>query len=206
MNKAELMDELRAQGIADERVLQVMMEVPREAFVSQGQQALAYENRPLPIGCEQTISQPYIVALMTEAVLAGGRLSKVLEIGTGSGYQAAVLSRLVDEVYTVERVKDLYENTRVLLDQLGYSNIHCLYDDGNLGWEEHSPYDAILVTSAAIDVPPALLQQLAVGGRMVIPVEAAVGQKLQLITQQEKGFITHDIIPVRFVPMLKGKR
>jgi protein-L-isoaspartate(D-aspartate) O-methyltransferase len=180
--------------------------VPREDFVPESLKALAHENRPLSIGCEQTISQPYIVALMTQLVLAGkNHLGNVLEIGTGSGYQAAVLSGLVDNVYTIERIHVLYANTTALLAHLGYKNIHCCYDDGNLGWAEHSPYDGILVTSAAAKMPLALLEQLAVGGRMVIPIEAKLGQMLQVITKQEKGFITQDITGVRFVPLLEGR-
>lgn len=205
MNKHDLIAELRAQGIHNEDVLSAILDTPREAFVPQSVRPYAYENRPLLIGHDQTISQPYIVALMTELALNGKQHKKVLEIGTGSGYQASVLSRLFTQVYTIERIKGLYEPTKQLLNQLGHTNIHCLYDDGNNGWEEHSPYDAILVTSAVKTIPKALLKQLATNGHMIIPVGTDNAQNLQLIIKKTDDVITKDIIPVRFVPLMEGK-
>lgn len=205
MNKYDLITELREQGISNEDVLSAILNTPREAFVPQSIKPYAYENRPLLIGHDQTISQPYIVALMTELALSGQQHKKVLEIGTGSGYQAAILSQLFTEVYTIERIKGLYEPTQQLLNQLGYTNIHCLHRDGNNGWEEHSPYDAILVTSAAKTVPKSLLKQLAINGHMIIPVGSDRTQNLQLIIKKTDDIITKDITSVRFVPFLEGK-
>ena len=206
MNKDNLLAELKSQGIANKDVLDAIYLVPRADFVPKDLQAQAYENKPLPIGCEQTISQPYIVALMTELALQGPDTpQKVLEIGTGSGYQAAVLSVLVKQVYSIERLNKLYQNTRKLLSELAYKNINCFYGDGNQGLSEHSPYDVIIITAATEHIAKDLLDQLANGGRLIVPKAEKDGQVLQVITKRDHKFTTEDIIPVRFVPLLPGK-
>jgi protein-L-isoaspartate(D-aspartate) O-methyltransferase len=181
-----------------------MNQVPRELFVSESQITQAYLDHALPIDCGQTISQPFIVALMTQHLLHGKRLKKVLEIGTGSGYQAAVLAQLVEQVYSVERIKKLYRQAKQLLALLGFANIQLHFGDGNLGWPEHSPYDGILVAAAAIATPPALLEQLKPGGRLIIPVEHNFGQDLKVITRIENEFVSQIVERVMFVPLLKG--
>jgi protein-L-isoaspartate(D-aspartate) O-methyltransferase len=191
-------------GPISERVLAVMGEVPRHFFVPDG--AGAYYNHPLPIGHGQTISQPYIVALMTE-LLRLNRGDTVLEVGTGSGYQAAILSELAGEVYSIEIVAPLAERAAKLLRELGYDNVEVRAGDGHAGWPEHAPYDAIIVTAAPDEVPQALIAQLKPGGRMVIPVgEGWFSQELILITKDPDG-ISHskDILPVRFVPLTGGQ-
>jgi protein-L-isoaspartate(D-aspartate) O-methyltransferase len=184
------------------RVLAVMTDVPRHDFVPTGQQPYAYQNRPLPIGYGQTISQPYIVALMTELlrIQSGDR---VLEIGTGSGYQAAILSRLASEVYTIEIVKPLAARAARVLKALGYDNIDLKVGDGYYGWPEQGPFDAIIVTAAASYVPPPLIRQLKPGGRMVIPVGGRfMTQRLMLIEKDRQGKVfTREILPVAFVPL-----
>lgn len=206
MDKDNLLAELKSQGITNKDVLKAISLVPREAFVPKVLQAQAYENKPLPIGSEQTISQPYIVALMTELAMQGPATpKKVLEIGTGSGYQAAVLSLLVEQVYSIERLNKLYQNTSKLLASLSYKNIKCLYGDGNQGFSEHSPYDVILITAATEHIAKDLLDQLASGGRLIVPKAQKDGQVLQVITKREHKLITEDIISVRFVPLLPGK-
>jgi protein-L-isoaspartate(D-aspartate) O-methyltransferase len=190
----------------DERVMAVMGKVPRHEFVPAGQLSRAYQNRPLPIGHGQTISQPYIVALMTDlARVEPGH--KVLEVGTGSGYQAAVMTHLAHAVYTIEIIEPLGLQARQRLQKLGYDNVQVRLGDGYHGWEEHAPYDAILVTAAASHIPPPLIRQLKAGGRMVIPVGAAfMVQQLMLVEKNSDGTIsTRQILPVRFVP-LTGKR
>lgn len=190
-----------ARGITDEAVLAAMREVPRHQFVPESQRHAAYDDCPLPIGEGQTISQPYIVALMTQALnLAPGE--KVLEIGTGSGYQAAVLAEIVDEVYTIEILEDLGRRARETLRRLGYSQVEVKIGDGYLGWEEHAPYDAIIVTCAPEHIPQPLVDQLAEGGRMVIPV-GPQGYTQTLTLVEKKGGQVHqkEIIPVLFVPM-----
>lgn len=186
----------------NEDVLQAMANIARDQFVPREMQAYAFDNRPLPIGHEQTISQPFIVALMTH-LLNPGKNQRVLEIGTGSGYQAAILAQLVGRVYSVERIPELSENTGRILQSLGLDNIELLVGDGYRGWPEHAPYDGIIVTAAAPRVPPALLQQLAPGGRLVIPVGKPYGrQDLLLIEQQgNSGFRNSNILPVAFVPL-----
>jgi len=191
------------QGIRDEAVLRAMRAVPRERFVHESQRDLAYADHPLPIGYDQTISQPYIVAFMTEAA----RLlptDRVLEIGTGSGYQAAVLAEIADQVYSIEIVRPLGERAAKRLRELGYDNIHVRIGDGYAGWPEEAPFDAILVTAAPDHVPPALLDQLKPGGRMVIPVgDVEEGQSLMVLTKAADGTIMReDVLAVRFVPML----
>lgn len=204
--RSRLIDELRRLGISDEKVLAVMTKLPRHEFVSEALKTRAYDNDALPIGHAQTISQPYIVALMTQLLLQGKRLKRVLEIGTGSGYQTAVLSPLVDAVFTVERIKPLTEVARKRLTEMGCRNVHFGYADGMQGWLPHAPYDGILVTAGAESVPPALLEQLDKGGRLVIPVGPQGRQVLRVIDRRITGsFKEQDVTPVSFVPLLAGK-
>jgi len=201
----QLIRELRAKGIHDEAVLKAFRQVPRHVFVEPEYESFAYEDRALPISCEQTISQPYIVARMTESVLADRSINKILEIGTGSGYQAAILSQLVSEVYSIERIKPLLDTAQARFKELDLTNIDTLYGDGSLGWPEHAPFDAILVTAAAQSVPQALLDQLADGGRMVIPAGQTHGdQSLELITRTGDQYSKSYLDPVLFVPLKKG--
>lgn len=187
----------------DRRVMDAMAAVRREKFVLPIYSSHAYDNEPLPIACEQTISQPYIVALMTDLLDLGSECI-VLEIGTGSGYQAAILSRLVKKVYTVERIKDLAETAARRLKALDYDNVETLYADGYVGWEDKAPFDGIIVTATASQIPPALIAQLKPGGRMVIPLGLPYSnQQLVLVTKDEDGTIgTQSILDVRFVPLI----
>lgn len=195
--------QLRGRGIGDERVLDAMTRVPRHRFVPAEQQAEAYADRALPIGFGQTISQPYVVAFMTEA-LKIAPTDAVLEIGTGSGYQAAILAELAREVYTIELVPELAERSARTLESLGYHNVHVRAGDGYAGWPEHAPFQKIIVTAAPEEVPPALVDQLAVGGIMVLPVGPQRGdQELRILTKTERGVVTERSLPVRFVPMVK---
>jgi protein-L-isoaspartate(D-aspartate) O-methyltransferase len=197
-------DQIARRGVRDPRVLAALRKIPRQAFVPEGLKNVAYEDEPLPIGEGQTISQPYIVGFMTEALaLAGGE--KVLEIGTGSGYQTAVLAELAAEVYTVEVVEILSGRARAALERLGYANVRFKTGDGAEGWAEFAPYDAIMVTAAPISVPPALRDQLKVGGRMIIPV-GGDGQTLVLVRRGEDGFKDRDLLAVRFVPLVNERR
>lgn len=189
-----------ARGVRDPRVLAAMRQVPRHLFVDPPERAHAYEDHPLPIKGHQTISQPYIVALMTELAEITPN-EKVLEIGTGSGYQSAVLSRLAREVYSIEIVPELARESAERLRQLGYTNVTVMEGDGYRGWPEHAPFDAIIVTAAPASIPQPLLDQLAPGGRMVIPV-GSFFQELKVLSKDKNGKITEkDILPVRFVPM-----
>jgi protein-L-isoaspartate(D-aspartate) O-methyltransferase len=190
----------------NQRVMHAIGDVPRHEFVPEGSERVAYENRPLPIGHGQTISQPYIVALMTDLVDPQPE-DTVLEIGTGSGYQAAILSPLVQDVYSIEIIEPLAEQAKVRLKRLGYDNVTTRLGDGYYGWEEHAPFDAIVVTAAASHVPPPLIAQLKTGGRMVIPVGGGfLTQQLLLIDKQEDNeIVTRQIAAVRFVP-LTGER
>lgn len=182
-------------------VMSAMERVPREAFVPDELADRAYDNRPLPIGSGQTISQPFIVALMTD-LLDPEPEHRVLEIGTGCGYQAAVLAEVVAEVYSVEARPELGEAASARLDELGYHNVHVRVGDGHSGWPEAAPFDGILVTAAADEVPRTLLDQLAPGGRMVIPVSRGPGQELELVTRDADGRLeTHSVLPVAFVPL-----
>ncbi|WP_147653852.1 protein-L-isoaspartate(D-aspartate) O-methyltransferase [Vulcaniibacterium gelatinicum] len=188
------------------RVLAALERVPRHEFVPESQRRHAYENRPLPIGYGQTISQPYIVALMTELAQPEPG-DRVLEIGTGSGYQAAVLAELVGEVYSIEIVEPLARQAAQRLQRLGYANVHTTVGDGYYGWKAHAPYDAIVVTAAAPSVPPPLLEQLKPGGRMVIPVGTSFfTQTLMLVEKRADGKVrTTQLLPVRFVPLTRGE-
>lgn len=201
--KQLLLDTLARKGIKNKRVLKAMRAVPREAFVSPDLAEVAYEDRPLPIGDGQTISQPYIVALMTEAMQPKPG-DTMLEIGSGSGYAAAVLSRIVKKVYTVERNPALAKLAREHLASLGYDNVAVLCGDGTLGWPEHAPFDAIVVTAGGPRVPASLVRQLAVGGRLIIPVGSDVHmQKLMRITRVgEDDTETENLGAVRFVPLI----
>ena len=194
--------QLKPRGIKDERVLAAMAEVPREEFIPADARAGAYKDGPLPIGYDQTISQPYIVAFMTEQL--GPRPSdRVLEIGSGSGYQAAILSKLVADVYTIEIVEPLAKSAQATLQRLGYKNVHIKVGDGYKGWPEEAPFDAIIVTCAPENVPPPLVDQLQDGGRMVIPVGERFAQQLYLLEKKNGQLKESVTLPVRFVPMLR---
>jgi protein-L-isoaspartate(D-aspartate) O-methyltransferase len=198
--------QIASRDVQDERVLAAMEAVPRHRFVPESMRGHAYEDRPLPIGHEVTISQPYIVALMTELarVEAGER---VLEVGTGSGYQAAVLAELGAEVYTIERIEPLARRAGELLAELGYDKVEVRYGDGYAGWPERAPFDAILLTAAPPKIPTALTDQLAVGGHLVAPVGAVEGwQELVVITRTPEGLERRKVSNVAFVPMLPGKQ
>ena len=188
------------RGVKDARVLAVLTQTARHKFVPSEMVPYAYNDRPLPIGEDQTISQPYIVALMTELLGLSGT-EKVLEIGTGSGYQAAVLSPLAKEIYTIEIVRSLAEGAGELLKTLGYDNVTVKWGDGYEGWVEHAPFDCVIVTAAPVQVPKALIEQLKIGGRMVIPV-GSFYQELKVFIKGKDGIEEESIIPVRFVPMV----
>jgi len=199
-----LVQTLRQEGIKDERVLKAITQVPRHKFVDEALSSRAYENTALPIGQSQTISQPWIVARMTEAILDGGEPQKVLEVGTGSGYQAAVLSHLVPTVFTVERIEELLKLARRRFHNLRLNNIYVRYADGHLGWPSQAPFDGIMVTAVAKDVPQELLQQLRIGGVLVLPVERNGQQRLVTVRRTENGFDETDLGAVVFVPLLSG--
>lgn len=191
---------VRGRDITNGRVLAAMGKVPRHEFVPEGLRQLAYEDQPLPIGHEQTISQPYIVAFMTEA-LQPRHSDRVLEIGTGSGYQAAVLAELVSEVHTIEIITELANRAAADLKRLGYTNVHVRAGDGYQGWSEAAPFDAIIVTCAPDKVPQPLIEQLKEGGRMIIPVGSGWNQELVLLRKQGGQVQKRSVLPVRFVPM-----
>jgi len=195
--------QIAGRGVRSEKVLNAMRKVPRERFLPRGQGVFAYDDAPLPIGDGQTISQPYIVAYMTEALaLDGGE--KVLEIGTGSGYAAAILAEIAADVFTIERIEGLATAARTVLDDLGYVNVHVRHGDGTLGWPDHAPFGAIVVTAGGPDVPDTLKHQLKIGGRLVIPIgETTSYQELVRVTRvAEDEFETEDLAPVRFVPLI----
>ncbi len=197
-------EQIAGRGLRDEGVLAALRAVPRHSFVPAGMEGEAYLDGPLPIGFGQTISQPYMVALMT-ALLGVDARSRVLEVGAGSGYQTAVLAELVAQVWAVERVAELAETARRRLRELGYDNVHLAVGDGTLGWEEHAPYDGVLVAAAAEDVPAALLDQLVVGGRLVIPLGAPHrDQVLTVYRRRREGFDVERHTPCRFVPLVGG--
>jgi protein-L-isoaspartate(D-aspartate) O-methyltransferase len=204
LNKARekmVRDQLVPRGINDLRVLAAMNTVPRHLFVEEALWGEAYNDYPVPIGERQTISQPYIVALMTQALELNGQ-EKVLEIGTGSGYQTAILAELSKKVFSIERVRPLFQKARRIIDQLKYFNVRLKVNDGTQGWLEESPFDAIMVTAAAPDIPAPLLEQLALNGRMVIPVGDRYSQALKKIIKTEEGFQEEDLGGVRFVSLI----
>jgi protein-L-isoaspartate(D-aspartate) O-methyltransferase len=199
-----LVERLREKGIRNEAVLEVMRRTPRHLFVDEALSSRAYEDTALPIGYNQTISQPYIVARMTEALLAGGVPEKVLEVGTGSGYQAAVLAQLVPRLYTVERIDALVRSARQRFRTLELRNVQLKRSDGAWGWPQQAPFDAILVTAAPAEIPRPLLEQLADGGRLVIPVGGTSGQTLAVVTRSGNVYEREDLEPVSFVPLVGG--
>jgi len=200
-----LVRRLEDEGISDRAVLEALREVPRHIFVDEALASRSYEDTALPIGFGQTISQPFVVALMTQSVLAAGRPDKVLEVGTGSGYQAAILARLVARVFTVERNVNLLERARQRFRELGMYNIQAQYSDGTWGWPTYAPYDAIIVTAAPREIPESLLEQLADGGRLVIPVGGRGAQELLLVTRDGDKYSEQLLTRVSFVPLLAGK-
>ena len=205
--RERLVQRLREEGIKDERILGAIGSIPRHVFVDEALASRAYEDTALPIGHGQTISQPYIVALMTQVLLDGGRLKKVLEVGTGSGYQAAILAEIVKQVYTIEIVEALGRRAQARLQALGYRNIEVRIGDGYAGWPERAPFDGIIVTAAAPAIPQALVDQLKPGGRMVIPVGERWGaQDLLLVSKGADGRVERkSVLPVRFVPLVHGR-
>ncbi len=197
-------NQIEKRGVSDKNVLSAMEEVPRHEFVAEGLKGVAYQDGPLPIGMDQTISQPYIVALMTE-LLDVSEEHKVLEVGTGSGYQAAVISHLAMSVVSVERIPELYKKAKKTLRKLSYNNITVVMADGSIGYKEFAPYDRIIVTAASPSVPDELIEQLADNGKMVIPVGGKFTQQLVVLKKEAGKIIKTDSIGVRFVP-LKGKK
>ncbi len=194
-------EQLVARGIHDRATLEAMLTVPRHLFVDDALRTRAYGDYPLPIAAGQTISQPYIVALMTQALALTGD-ERVLEVGTGSGYQAAVLSRMCQRVYTVERINQLLAAARKIFDKLCYYNIIAKLDDGTTGWRQEAPYDAIIITAGGPEIPPPLVDQLADGGRLIIPVGGQELQELQLITKTTEGIVIDRLEKVRFVDLI----
>jgi len=201
--RERLIQRLREQGVGDERVLDVIFNLPRHLFVDEAISHRAYEDTALPIGSGQTISQPYVVARMTEVILEVNP-KRVLEVGTGCGYQSAVLSQLVDQVYSIERIDALYRKAFRILRELKFDNVKLRYGDGYAGWPENAPFDAILVAAAPDDIPPVLLHQLCDGGRLIIPVGRGSQQQLVSITRRGDDFFQDDLDSVVFVPMLPG--
>jgi len=201
--RERLIERLVDQGVTNMEVLDVIRTTPRHLFLDEAMAHRAYEDVALPIGFQQTLSQPYIVARMTELLLGAGPLRRVLEIGTGSGYQTAVLAQLVEEVYSVERIKALQQKARQRLRQLKLRNVHMSHADGGMGWAERGPFDGIMATAAPERIPEDLLQQLASGGRLVIPV-GGQSQHLQVVTRTHEGFETEIVEAVNFVPLRPG--
>lgn len=199
-----LVERLRSAGIQDSAVLEVIGTTPRHLFVDEALASRAYEETALPIGHGQTISQPYTVARMSELVVGAGIPEKVLEVGTGSGYQTAVLAHLVPKVYSVERIGSLLDQARQRLRLLGLRNLRLAHSDGSWGWPEVAPFDAIVVTAGSADIPEALLTQLSMGGRLIMPVGAGDEQKLVVVTRREKVFERMDLERVSFVPLRNG--
>jgi len=200
-----MVDRLMEQGITHSGLLNAMREIPRHIFVAEALASRSYEDTALPIGHNQTISQPYIVAKMTELLVKNGKLSNVLEIGTGSGYQTAILAQLVGSIYSIERIGSLLKKARDALWDLKIKNVRFQHSDGEEGWPEQAPYDGILVAAAPLEIPEILLDQLAVGGVMIIPVGQKSNQELHKITRTEKGFEDEVLEAVSFVPFLKGR-
>ncbi len=203
-SRNRLVSKLREMGIKNEEVLNIVADTPRHIFIEEALATKAYENSALPIGHGQTISQPFIVALMTQVLIESGRMNRVLEIGSGSGYQTAILSRVSEQVFGVERIKSLVEKAREKIWELKIKNIHLSHGDGMLGWERHSPFDAILVAAAPNCVPEELLNQLSEGGRLIIPIGINEDQKLMLYTKTKSEIIEEEIQTVKFVPLLPG--
>jgi len=201
--RQRLVARLRSKGIRDEAVLDAIADTPRHLFVDEALSSRAYEDTALPIGRKQTISQPYVVALMTQAMRAGRPLEKVLEIGTGSGYQAAILARLAGRVFSVERIGELVRSARQRFHRLGHHNVLIRHSDGLTGWPSQAPFDAIVVTAGG-RIPDALQEQLAEGGVLVAPRAGNEGQRLVRVTRTETGFDEEDLGPVIFVPLLDG--
>jgi len=201
-----LVQRLQEQGIRSLEVLEIMRTIPRHLFLDEALAHRAYEDSALPIGFQQTLSQPYIVARMTELLFQSGPLKRVLEIGTGSGFQTAVLARMagVEQVFSVERIRPLQERARQRLQQLRLYNVQLRLADGSMGWAEKGPFDGILSAAAPREVPPELVEQLAEGGRLVIPVGDENQQQLMLITRTAEGVVSRAIEPVKFVPLLSG--
>ncbi len=202
--RGRLIERLRAEGIRDERVLEALRAVPRHIFVDEALASRAYEDTALPIGAGQTISQPFVVARMTEALVAGGTLDRVLEIGTGCGYQTAIISRFAKQVYSVERIQNLLAQARQRMHDLKIHNVQLRHGDGEKGWPEHAPFDGILVAAAPASVPTALIDQLADGGRLVIPVGHGGSQDLKLITRSGDQLDEQILERVAFVPLVSG--
>ena len=196
-----LRNNLIPRGINDPEVLKAMGKIHRHLFVEEALEGEAYNDHPLPIGHKQTISQPYIVALMTQALRLSGK-DRVLEIGTGSGYQTAILAELADRVYTVERIRPLMEQARTLLNTMGYTNILFRAFDGTIGWKEHAPYDGIIITAGSPDIPKPLLEQLEEGGRMIVPVGDRSTQTLFKVIRQGNGYVKEDLGGCRFVDLI----
>ncbi|MBN1293067.1 MAG: protein-L-isoaspartate(D-aspartate) O-methyltransferase [Candidatus Latescibacteria bacterium] len=197
--------QIKARGVHNTEVLDAMLKVPRHRFVPESYRARSYDDNPLPIGEGQTISQPYIVAFMTEA-LEVNKSDRILEIGTGSGYQAAVLAELAAEVYTIELITELGERAIQILNDLNYKNIHVKIGDGFKGWPEEAPFDAVIITAAPEEIPSVLVEQLKDGGRMIVPVGPVGGVQNLILGKKKAGRLeTRDVLPVRFVPMVRGK-
>ncbi|OGA66365.1 MAG: protein-L-isoaspartate O-methyltransferase [Betaproteobacteria bacterium RIFCSPLOWO2_12_FULL_65_14] len=203
--RTRMVERLRESGIGDERVLGAMAAVPRHLFVEEALASRAYEDTALPIGFAQTISRPFVVARMIELVIAGREPKNVLEVGTGCGYQAAVLAQIFAEVYSIERIKALLERARANLLALRLRNLRLAHGDGYAGLDKAAPFQCIIVAAAARQRPEALLRQLAPGGRMILPLHEGAGQRLVLIERSGRGFIQSELDPVRFVPMEMGK-
>jgi protein-L-isoaspartate(D-aspartate) O-methyltransferase len=204
--RERMIKRLSEQGIHNKKILEIMRDTPRHIFMDEALSSRAYEDTALPIGYNQTISQPYIVAKMTELLLgSSGHLGKVLEIGTGCGYQTAILAQLVDHVYSIERILPLQKKAKSHLWDLKLKNISYLYNDGNQGWPDYALFDGIIASAAPAEIPPILLQQLAIGGVMVIPIGISGQQILQRVTRTESGFNIEELEDVTFVPFLSGK-
>jgi protein-L-isoaspartate(D-aspartate) O-methyltransferase len=203
--RERMVNRLIEQGIRNRKVLDVMRDTPRHIFVDEALASRAYEDNPLPIGYNQTISQPYIVARMTELLLKVGKLTKVLEIGTGCGYQTAILAQFAGHVYSVERILPLQRKAKEHLWELKIKNVSFIHNDGGWGWPEYAPFDGILVSAAPPEIPESLLAQMAVGGMMVIPIGKPGSQELQRVTRTNNGYEIEEFEAVSFVPFLPGR-
>lgn len=204
LRESRVINQVAREPISDARVLDAMSRVPRHLFIDEALASRAYEDSALPIGRGQTISQPWVVARMTAALLEHGTPANVLELGTGSGYQAAVLASVIETVYTVERIDELLRAARRRFRKLGFDNIRCRFDDGRMGWPDNAPFDAIIVTAAAETLEPSLLAQLAVGGTLIAPIGGSGEQQLVRLRRTEDGFLQESLGAVVFVPLLSG--